>query len=211
MSEQQVVNAEIRTAAGKGVARKLRRNGRVPGIFYQSAVEPVMLSFDTLDIFHLMNAPQGLVTLKFSDGREELAVAKEYTLHPVNESIVHVDFMGVTKGEKFTVTVPVNIVGESAGVKLGGQMEQLVHELEISVLPMKLPESITIDVSDLQIGDSIQIKDIQDEDYEFSADEDTTIVQIVATRVVEEEPEEGEELTEEGVEAAEEGDTEEEE
>jgi large subunit ribosomal protein L25 len=153
-----------------------------------------MLSFDALDIFHLMNAPQGLVTLKFSDGREELAVAKEYAIHPVNDSIVHVDFMGVTRGEKFTVTVPVNVVGEAAGVKMGGSLEQLVHELEISVLPMNLPESITVDVSSLEIGDSIQVKDLDTSLYDFSGDEDLTIVQVVAARSVEEEgAEEGEE------------------
>ena len=189
----QVINAEIRTEAGKGVARKLRQNGRVPGIYYHSGSEPVMLSFEALDVFHLMNAPQGLVTLKFSDGREELAVAKEYSLHPVTDAILHVDFMGVTRGEKFTVSVPVNVTGEAAGVKKGGSLEQLVHELEISVLPMNMPESIVVDVSELEIGDSIQIKDLDASNYEFTGDPEQTIVQIVETRAVEEPVEEGEE------------------
>ena len=208
MAEQKLI-AEIRTVKGKGAVRKLRQEDKVPGIYYHSGSDPVMVSCDSMDIFHMLNRPQGLVELELSDGRKELVVVKEYALDPVKDTVVHVDFMGVTRGEEFTVTVPVRLEGESAGVKLDGILEHLIHELEISVLPSKLPDAITIDVTDLEVGDSLQIKDIDSEDFTVLDDLEKTIVQVVLKRELEVEPEveevEGEEEIEgeEGAEAAE--------
>ena len=179
------INVEVRTASGKGVARKLRQSGRVPGVFYYAGADSISLSIDKMDLIHLLNAPQALVQLKLSDGKEELAVIKDYTTDPIRDDVTHVDFQGVKRGEEFTVSVPVHIDGEPVGVKLGGTLEQLIYELEISVLPSKLPEFISADVSYLDVGDSVQIKDLIQDDYTILGDEERTLAHVIVTRTYE--------------------------
>ena len=204
---EQTINAEVRTESGKGVARKLRQAGRIPGVFYHSGVDPVSLSVDKMDLAHLLSAPQALVQLKLSDGKEELAVIKDYTRDPLRDDVTHVDFLGVKRGEEFTVSVPVHIEGEPVGVKLGGTMEQLIYEVDISVLPSKLPEFIPVDVTALDVGDSVQIKDLVQDDYTILGDEERTLVHVIVTRTYEAElaelDAEAAELAAEGEEVAE--------
>lgn len=179
------INVEVRTASGKGVARKLRQSGRIPGVFYYAGADSISLSVDKVDLIHLLNAPQALVQLKLSDGKDELAVIKDYTTDPIRDDVTHVDFQGVKRGEEFTVSVPVHIDGEPVGVKLGGTLEQLIYELEISVLPSKLPEFISADVSSLDVGDSVQIKDLIQDDYTILGDEERTLAHVIVTRTYE--------------------------
>jgi large subunit ribosomal protein L25 len=176
------LSVETRAAAGKGVARKLRAAGRVPGILYHAKAEPKMLSVDVHTLFLLLRKPQTLINLELSDGSKELAVIKDVALDPIRDEPIHIDFLGVTKGEKFSVSVPVRLTGEPAGLKMGGVLEQLIYELDISVLPMKLPEAIEVDVTALEIGDSIHIGDIDQSDYEVLADAETTVAQLIAER-----------------------------
>lgn len=184
------INADIRKKSGKGVARKLRQSGRIPAIFYHSGSESVSLSLDLHEVTTMMNNPQGLLQLEIKGGNSELAIVKNYDLNPITDDIIHVDFMGVTRGEEFQTNVPIRIVGEATGVKLGGVMEQLVYDLDISVLPANLPDAIEIDVSPLEVGDTVQVKDLDQSKFRIFSEDDLTIVQVIVAREYEEEEEE---------------------
>jgi large subunit ribosomal protein L25 len=182
MSEYRI-SAELRKDSGKGIARKVRQSGRIPGIFYQHGTDPIALSVEALEFNRLRNSPHSLILIKLGKD-DKLAVLKDVDLDPITDKPLHVDFMGVTKGEEFKAVVPIHFEGEPKGVKLGGVFEQLVYEVEISVLPMKLPEAITVNVTELTIGDSIVVKDVDQTDFTILNEEDTTLAQVIAERTV---------------------------
>lgn len=126
-------------------------------------------------------------------------------IDPVTREIVHLDFMEVSAGQKLDVEIPIVTLGDAPGVKEGGMLEAGIRELQVRCLPKDLPEVIELDVSQLQIGDSIHIEDIQEKypDIEFLQPLNTTLVSVLIPKMEVEEEEEGEELLE-GEEAAEE-------
>jgi large subunit ribosomal protein L25 len=159
--EQKLV-AEKRDDSGKGVARKLRAAGRVPAILYGHGMQPLPLSVDSKELFHLFHTgagANGLVDLVV-DGAEHLAMPREVQRDHIKGRFIHVDFLVVRRDEKIEVDVPIRVVGESPGVKAGGVLEHHLWDIHVECLPQNVPEAIKVDVSALEIGDSLRVADL---------------------------------------------------
>ena len=213
--EQIDLKAQIRKTAGNGPARTLRREGKVPAVLYGPKTETVLLSIDSKDFEQILKeASVGsvLLNLQIQNGKAytRSAMIKELQTHPVSGSFLHVDFYEIDMQKKIIAKVPVVAKGHSIGVEVGGLMQYVRRELEVLCLPTAIPESIEVDITDLDIGDSIHLEDISlSGDVEILADTNFTVLTVLAPKVEEEvveeeELEEGEELAE-GEEAAEEG------
>ncbi len=214
--EQIDLKAKVRKTVGNGPARTLRRDGKVPAVLYGPKSEPVLLSIDSKEFeLILKEASVGsvLLNLQIQNGKTSTrsAMIKELQTHPVTGSFLHVDFYEIDMLQKITAKVPVVAKGHSIGVEVGGLLQYVRRELEVLCLPTEIPEAIEVDITDLDIGDSIHLEDIPlSGDIEVLADTNFTVVTVLAPKVEEEPVEEEEELEEgeelaEGEEAAEEG------
>ena len=211
MSEDFIVHAETRTVQGTCASRRLRRSGRVPAILYGGASEPVQLSIDHNEMLrHLEHEAFYSHILSIDvDGKTENAVLKDLQRHPAKAQILHADFMRVVAGQAMRMTVPLHFVGEdtSPGIKnSGGVLDRQRNELEIECLPKNLPEYIEVDVSALDINDSIHLEELTlPEGVESVAKmhgENWTVAAVHVPRVAVEESDEDAETDAEGGEAA---------
>jgi large subunit ribosomal protein L25 len=156
------LQADRREGTGKGPARRLRMTGRVPAVFYGHDTEPISLSVDGRELLHLLHANAGtnlLVDLMI-DGKAHMAIAREIQRDHLHNRYVHVDFLAVSRSEKITVTVEVNGIGEPAGVKAGGVIEHHLREIEIACLPQDVPDAIDADITALELGDMLHVRDL---------------------------------------------------
>ena len=159
--EQKLI-AEKREGTGKGVARKLRAAGRVPAVLYGHGMEPIGLSVDSRELFHLFHTGAGTNVLVglVVDGDEHLAMPREVQRDHIRGRFVHVDFLVVSRDEKITISVPIRVVGTSVGVKAGGVIEHHLWELRVECVPSDVPDAIEADVSALEIGMSLRVGDL---------------------------------------------------
>lgn len=193
------LSAEVRSETGKGVARKLRAAGRVPGIIYGHAREPQPLSLPSRELEKLLStiaAGSTVVELSLA-GATTRTLIREIQRHPFRKQILHVDFQELVAGEKVTVEVPLVFVGIPEGVRLSGALlEQILHSIEVLVDPSKMPNHIDVDVTNLAMGHSLHVRDLKlPEGLEVLTDEDATVCAVIAPRAVLEEeaaPAEGE-------------------
>lgn len=203
------LKARLRQERGKGFAKRTRRDGNLPGILYGEGKAPVALEVSFKDFYHVTHTRAGsnvILDLEIEglDRGECKAIIREVQYHPVRRNVLHVDFQEISMTKKVHVSIPVEVVGESVGVKTkGGVLELLHREVEVRCLPADIPESIRIDVTDLDIGDSLQVKDLTFEAGEIIDEPGTTVVTIVAPTVIEEKPKVEEEVAVEGEEAKE--------
>src|SRR5712692_2923410 len=166
MAKQVKLKAEQRTATGRSAARKLKARGAVPAIIYGAKDKPQPLQLSARDIHAMLSHASGeniLVELEI-DGEKSnrLALVKEIQHSPVGSEILHVDFHAVSMDETIQADVPLEALGIANGVKnFGGLLEQSLRSLAIECLPRDLPDRITVDVSELNIGDSIHARQIQ--------------------------------------------------
>jgi large subunit ribosomal protein L25 len=156
------LEAELRDETGKGAGRRLRATGRVPGILYGHAMEPIKLSISGQDLLHLFHASGGasmVLDLKV-DGKTHLAIPREVQRDHIHGRYIHIDFLAVRRDEMITLAVEVHAVGEAPGVKAGGVIEHHLRDVEVECLPSNVPEGIQLDVSELEIGDMLRVSDI---------------------------------------------------
>jgi large subunit ribosomal protein L25 len=208
--EQKLV-AEKRDGTGKGAARKLRAAGRVPAILYGHGMEPLALSVDSRELFHLLHTGAGanvLVDLVV-DGTEHLALPREVQRDHIKGRFVHIDFLAVRRDEKINVTVPLRVVGESPGVKAGGVLEHHLWELNVECLATDVPEAIEVDVSELEIGSGLRVGDLKAPSGVtiLTNPEDSVVAVTQPQMAVEEEEEEAEAVEGEAAEEEAEGAT----
>lgn len=212
MATNAKLGAEKRSGTGKGVARKLRQAGRVPAVLYGRDLEAMHLSVDTHEaehLFHSISVENTIVELEVKGERATFqTLVREIQTHPWKASLLHIDLLRIQADVAVDVEIPVHLVGVPIGVKQnGGILEQIIHELPVRCLPSKIPESIEIDVSALDVNESLHVSDIQlGEGVDVTIDPEQTVCSVAVPRVVEEaevEPVEGE--LPEGEEAAEEG------
>lgn len=197
------LKAETRTTTGNNPARALRRSGRTPAILYGPEAEPVMLSIDTSEmenIIKLGNVGRSIFNLAVDGGKKSrAAMIKELQMHPVSQDILHIDFYEVNMERKVKVMVPVVTTGKSVGVEMGGMLQIIRRELEVLCLPNAIPQEIAIDITDLDIGNSVHVEDIRLEgDVEIPHEVDFTVLTILSPKKAEAEAveEEEEELVE---------------
>lgn len=202
-----VIEAQPRETGSKA-AREIRNNNRVPCILYGRTVDPKPLQIPISAMNKLIYGRSAPVAEVQMNGESWNCILKDYDLHPLTDRPLHADFQALKEGEKVTITVPVHYSGIPIGQKNGGDTQLIVREVTISVLPENIPSKIEFDITDLAIGDSLHVSDV-DVDYEIKMAPTQTLVTVVAPHIetaptpTAEEEEEEEELTEE--EMAEEG------
>jgi large subunit ribosomal protein L25 len=154
--------AERREGTGKGVARKLRAAGRVPAVLYGQGQESVSISVDARELVHLFHqaASANVLLDLVLDGKEHLTIPREVQRDHIRGRYVHVDFLVVRRDEKIAVNVEVVEVGEAVGVKAGGVVEHHLRELHVECFPQDVPEHIEADISQLEIGDMLHVRDL---------------------------------------------------
>ncbi len=209
MSEHQL-EIELRNDKGKGVARKLRAQGRIPGVFYAPTEEATPISLDPRKLDRLIRTSAAgmntLIDVKGGDALDgKVVLVKDIQRDPLKGVPLHADLYAIDVNKAIHVSVPINLTGTATGVKLdGGILDQTLRELELNCLPRAIPEEIGVDVSELGIGDSLHVRDIQlPEGVELLTDGDLSIANVALPKQVEEAvPEEAEVEAAEAAEAA---------
>jgi large subunit ribosomal protein L25 len=181
------LSATLRSESGKGAARALRRAGSVPAVIYGHKREPMSLSISTRELERLLervSAETTVVELSI-DGKVSRTLIREIQKHPYKNQLVHVDFQELVAGEQITVNVPLVIIGTSIGVRsFAGILDQTMRELEVTVLPSAIPNHIDVDVSALNIGDSIHVRDLSvPAGVTVITDADLSVVVVAAPKV----------------------------
>ena len=201
------LSAESRKTVGKGPARRMRAEGRIPAILYGESKEAVSLSLDRREISMLLRRHEGHhllldLTVTGDGGETTLAMLRETAVDPVNRTLLHADFLRVDPNKPIRTTVPLHVTGMAQGVREGGVHQHVQRELEVEALPAQIPEYIEIDISHLHIGESIHVSDIDVSGKPFSivTERERVVSSILAPKLVletvEEVPLEGEALTE---------------
>jgi large subunit ribosomal protein L25 len=196
------LKVKLRTERGKkSIVRKLRKDGYVPGICYGALKEsvPVYVSAKELkDALSTEAKEHVLIKLNADKGSElnaKTAILKDIVRHPLKRNYIHADFQILDMKKPIKVSVGVKLLGRAAGVAVGGILDQVRREVEVKCLPTKIPEHLDVDMSELEIGDSLHVRDIEiPEGVEILTSGDLTIAVIATAITVEEEaPEEEEE------------------
>lgn len=185
------LNAFPRTQSGRGGVKKLRTGGRIPAVIYGRQTKPQNLevsSKELEDLIHHSASENILVDLALEQAKR-LALVQEVQHHPLSGSVLHVDFHEVSETEKVTIMVPVETVGEAAGVKTGGGvLEHVLFKIKVRALPKDLPEQIVVDVTNLELGKSIHLGDIQPPPgVEILGDRKVSVISVAMPRTEEEE------------------------
>ncbi len=208
--DQPVLAAHVRKSKGKGAARKIRRDNKVPAIFYGPQTESIMLTVDYPELNRILKKSSSdniLLDLQVQSDQgtdTKKAMLKELLVDPIKQTYLHVDFYEISMDKKITVDVPIRLINTPEGVAEGGILQHIRRELTISCLPDELVDFIEIDVSALNIGDSLHVSDLElPEGVTSMAEDHLTIAIVAAPSVVEEEEEEEGEEGEEGVEGEE--------
>ena len=186
------IQANARSAGGKNHARRLRRSGKIPAVLYGPKTQAVALELDKKDFSIRVALLEGshLVRLKSSVPAlaEKVALVKEMQFHPISGDVTHADLYEVDLAAKIQVQVPLRFVGKAAGVTRGGILQPIVREVEVECLPMDIPGFFNVDVSALDIGDSIHVEEIQmPADVNLVFESNFAVVTVV-TPTVEEAP-----------------------
>lgn len=186
MSDALTLPAEARERAGKGASRALRREGRVPAVIYGGKEEPTTIHVEGKELMrqlmtgHFMNS----IVMVEIGGKKVRAIPKDVTFHPVNDRPIHADFLRLSKDSKIEVAIPVVFINEelSPGLKKGGVLNIVRHELDLVCEADKIPSEIEIDVTGKEVGDSLHISEVALPEGSASAitDRDYTIATLVA-------------------------------
>ncbi len=211
--ERLQVKAKLREGKGKGAARKARAAGEIPGIIYGVGIDPLALTIDRFDFDKaLKNVESTNMVIDLAiDGKETIpTMLREYQVDVLKRKFLHVDFLKIDLSKKIKVEVPIHLIGTAPGVKEGGILEHVRRHLEVKCLPIAIPNSIDVDVSHLNIGDTVHMHEVSlPEGVEFAISEDVTLAAVIepAAEVVVEPSEEAvtepEVLTEKKAEAKE--------
>jgi large subunit ribosomal protein L25 len=154
--------AQKRTETGSGVARRLRRDGRVPAVVYGLDAGTVSVSVPARELDQILHSASGgntLITLQVDQGNQ-LTLARQVHRHPVRGIVLHVDFVRVRADQTIEAEVGIQFVGEAEGVRNGGLFEQSLFALTVEALPGDIPNAFELDISELVIGDAIHVRDL---------------------------------------------------
>ena len=216
------LHANVRKLTGNSPARQLRRGGFIPAVLYGPQTEPVLLAVSVKEFETILkkgNVGSMILNLVIQNGQQvtKPAMIKELQSHPVSGNFIHIDFYEIDMNRKINVMIPIVARGKSKGVEDGGLLQIVRREIEVLCLPGDIPETIEIDITNLDIGDSVHVEEIPlGDNVELPSDVNFTVVTISSPKVEEEEvaaeAEEGLEGAEEEAEgeAAEEAESEEE-
>jgi len=192
------LNAELRNEFGKGAARRVRRENKIPAVVYGHGMDPLHVALPGHETMLALRQANVLLTLKLTDGTEQLALPKQVQRNPIRPIIEHVDLLAVKRGERVSVSIPVTVVGELAqedDPDLVGVVNTEKNELAITAEATSIPEGIEISVEGMKIGDQILAGDVKlPEGVELDEDAEGIVVVIsLPAPDVPDEPAEGEE------------------
>jgi large subunit ribosomal protein L25 len=181
------LKASERKDFSKSETRRIRNEGIIPGVFYSKNNQLIHINVVDKSINPLVfTAKTHLISLELEGHDEYECIIKDVQFHPVTDKVIHFDLLGLTKGEKIKLEIPVQLVGSPVGLKEGGVIQQVMHKIEVECLPRHIPEHITIDISGLNLNDSVHISDLKYDDIEFTDSQDSLIVQVTHAKIKEE-------------------------
>jgi len=189
------IEAQLRSKGKKSDMKNLRKQGFIPAVIYAEGNLGKNISLEKIPFMKVYRTTIG-ETAFFDisvEGKTYTTIIKARQIHPVNRDYTHLDFLEIQKGKAITLFVPIIYTGEAKGLLTGGVMDVLVRKLEVSCLPKDIPESIGVDVTELEIGDSIHLREIELQKMETKTPESTTLVAVRAPRKIEEPVEKAEE------------------
>jgi len=182
--EKITLTAQVREKAGKGVARELRRNARIPAVLYSHG-KSMPISMGTKEVATILNTEGGkhaLLTLTLEGAKEaaeRMALIKDYELDPITNKLMHIDLMEVAMDEKVKVHVAVHLTGNAIGVKEGGILQYGLHQVEIECFPQQIPSHFDVNIAAVKVNESLHVRDIQTpEGVKILNDADATIMTI---------------------------------
>lgn len=199
---------EPRQLTGKGHARKLRAAGRIPAVCYSSTMEATPLQVDPHELDRLLRKSAAgmntLIDLRGGGLDGKVVLVKDLQRDPVRGELLHADLFAIDAAKRIEVEVPVHVVGVPVGVRLGGGILDFpLREIEVSCLPRSIPEELRVDVTELEMGESIHVRDVPlPEGVELISDPELTVLSVVAPAKPEEEATPSDEEAAEGAEAA---------
>lgn len=180
------IKGEVRKNLGKKETEKLRKQGMVPGVLYGGS-ETVHFYVPEGNLRHLVYTPNVYIVDLSIDNRNTKAILQDIQFHPVTDSILHVDFKEVFDDKPVVMRIPIKLTGSSIGVRAGGKLKQSVRNLKVKGLIKYLPDHLTIDISELNIGKSIRVGDLSFENIELLDNKRLQVVSVQITRAVVEE------------------------
>jgi large subunit ribosomal protein L25 len=179
--------AEVRSDTGKGAARKLRAQGKVPGTVYGTGAEPITVSVDLRALTAAMHTEAGrnvLIDLKI-DGNTYLTLARELQRDPLRGTITHADFLRINRNQAVTVDVPIHIEGESPGVKEGGVVEHHLWNVTVECLPTNVPDRLVADISRVTLGEAFHVNQLNlPEGVTILTDSEEVVLSVVVPQVL---------------------------
>ena len=188
MTQTLAITAESRAETGKGAARTARRAGRIPAVIYGHGREPESLSVSAMEFDKLLQGVTGgssVIELEVG-GKKVQTLLREVQRHPTSRTVMHIDFYEIHAGEVITVGVPIHLIGTPEGVRnTGGILEQFHRELQIEVLPKNIPDVVDVDVTALEINQTLHISDIDVPNVKILDDPTTTLCGVMPPRVEE--------------------------
>jgi len=185
------LQAKTRDKKGTQAVKKMRRNGVIPAVVYGASEDSIPLEVDERSFVKLLRSGVSenvILTLKIDDdsSKDKKVLIREIQHDPVWGKILHVDFQHISMEKKITISIPVHLVGTAAGVTEGGILQPNIRELEVECLPGDIPERLEVDVSHLNIGDGIHVKDIRLEKAAILTDPEGSLVSVVPPTVFKE-------------------------
>ncbi|WP_445492798.1 50S ribosomal protein L25/general stress protein Ctc [Niallia sp. 03133] len=183
-----LLQAKERTEFKHSVLTGIRKEGNIPGVIYGSKTKSTSIYLSEADFLKVIKdvGRNGVIELSI-DGQKHNVVLSDYDSDPIKRKILHVDFLAIDLSQEITATVRVSLVGDAAGVKDGGVLQQPMHEVEVTAKPNDIPAAIEIDISELQVGETLTIADIkQYKTVEINHEKEEVIASILAPRQEEE-------------------------
>jgi large subunit ribosomal protein L25 len=193
------LSANKREIVRKSTNKQLRKNGKIPGIYYHKNDKPVAIEVNESALKPIVfTSETHIISLAIEQGNELPCILKNVQLDPVTERIVHFDLQGISRNEIIEIEVPVLYSGNPAGIKQGGILQQVMHKLLIECLPANIPEHIEVNIDNLNIGDSIHVSNLNLDNVKFLNAADSVLVSVVPPKIEKESTPvvEGEELAE---------------
>ncbi|HMS63773.1 MAG TPA: 50S ribosomal protein L25 [Ignavibacteria bacterium] len=171
---------------------QLRKKGIIPGIYYGHGIGNIELAANELELRPVIYTTEShIINLKFDEGNTLSCILKDVQFHPVSDKPLHFDLIALKEGETINIEVSIHLLGNAIGVREGGMLQHILHKLEIECIPSNIPSHIDVDISELNIGDSIKISDLKLDNVKILNDENASIVSVVAATVEKEVAAEG--------------------
>lgn len=175
------VKGEIRKSLGKKDARKLRVEEKAPAVLY-GGDEPIHFSVDFSELRHLIYTPNVYLIELNIDGTVHKAIMQDIQWHPVDEQVLHVDFLKISEDKPIKIEVPIKVTGHAKGMKAGGKLNTNLRRLKVKALASDIPDTISIDVTKLGLGQGIKVGDLKMDNVEFLDQKSNVVVSVAITR-----------------------------